>query len=107
MAETLRLDQSAHGRQIPLNPGDLLEVWLEENRTTGFRWNLEARGEPECSLQADFFQLASARVGSGGTHCWRFRAERPGSATIELHYRRSWESGAPARKFSLRINVAG
>jgi predicted secreted protein len=99
-----QLDEGADGREIELAAGDEFELTLGENPTTGFRWRVAADGSPACALVADEFRApGEARPGQGGSHAWRFRAERAGESRIELSYARA--AGDAARTFTLRVRV--
>ena len=43
--------------------------------------------------------------GAGGTRTYTFTGAAPGTATIELHYLRSWEEEPPADVFMLGVTV--
>jgi predicted secreted protein len=97
-------DQNGHEIELPVHQRFLIS--LPENRTTGYRWFLEAGGEPVCSLIEDGYESGGMTPGRGGSHFWRFEAVQPGGAALELAYRRPWEGGgAPARTFTLRVRV--
>lgn len=100
-------DENAHGREIEIHIGEVFEITLPENPTTGFRWSFEARGEPFCSLLDDHFEPAPQNLpGRGGCHYWHFKAVQVGSGNITLAYRRSWEqTGMSARRFTLHVHV--
>ena len=93
------------GQEINLRVGDTFEVSLTETRTTGFSWSIKSAGEPVCAVVADEFANQSTTPGKSSTHQWLFKVEAPGSATIELHYRRPWQKSAPARTYTLRIRA--
>jgi inhibitor of cysteine peptidase len=103
------ITEESNGTEINLAIGETFEVRLEENRSTGFKWVFESSskvGEGVLSLVGDSFGKGEA-VGQPGTHRWEFRAERAGSGTITLSYRRPWEGNAsPARSFTLKVRVS-
>src|SRR5262245_6253537 len=105
--EILRLDQIADNTDVALTIGQELEVTLDENPSTGFRWHLLSGAEPECVLLADNLEPPSeATPGRGGTHRWRFKAASAGSGRIEMAYRQPMERDqAPARTFTLSVSV--
>lgn len=108
MSNIKRADESSEGQEIVLSVGDKLELSLDENPTTGFQWQLTAKGEPVCELESDsFLEPSSSLVGRGGEHRWRFKAARPGQGEIKLLYRRPWEQeGAAARTYTLYVRVS-
>jgi predicted secreted protein len=102
----MRVDESANGGTVELTVGETLEIRLTENRTAGYRWQIEARAEPIGSLESDAYEAAAGPPGRGGTRVLSFKAERPGDGEIRLAYRRPWEEGAPpARTFALRVRA--
>jgi inhibitor of cysteine peptidase len=94
------------GRTVELPQGEVIEVRLHENPTTGFHWSIAKRGEPACSLLRDIPGHGGGEMGKGGEHAWQFAAVQPGDGEIEIVYRRAWETGAPARVFKLRVRVS-
>jgi inhibitor of cysteine peptidase len=100
-------DENAHEREVQIHVGEVFEITLPENPTTGFRWHFEASGESFCSLLDDHFEASPQNLpGQGGRHYWHFKAVQVGSGDITLVYRRSWEqTGTPARKFTLRVHM--
>ncbi len=100
----LTVDETSNGRQVELPVGQLLEIYLPENRTTGFKWNVESSGEPACTLVRSTYNPGRS-IGQGGEHRWQFQARQAGAADIELLYCRSWERKKAARKFTLHLRV--
>ena len=103
----LHFGDSTNGTAVTLHTGEDFEISLDENRTTGFRWMTQLNGAPYCVLLDERSSAPSRTPGAGGTHFWHFRAERPGVGTIEIRYRRPWESERePARTFRLQARVS-
>lgn len=100
----VHIDENHPGGQVELGLGDELELVLPENRTTGYRWHpgLDEAGVLE--LVEEAFVPPEGQVGSGGHHRWLFRAARPGAGTVELAYRRPWET-AVGRRFAVDVVV--
>ena len=94
------------GTELVLAVGDVLQVELEANITTGFRWWLDAvdadvlaqGGEPE------YITPDSDALGAGGTSVWRFEAVGAGDTTLRLYYARD-EGDDPDRTFSITVTV--
>jgi predicted secreted protein len=103
----MQVDESANGQSVELGVGETLVIRLPENRTAGFRWQIEDGGQSVGSLEADAHEAAAGPPGRGGTRVLSFRAERPGEGEIKLAYRRPWEANAPpARTFTMRVRVS-
>jgi predicted secreted protein len=105
MDQTVRLDEAADGRTIELRIGQLVEICLLENRTTGFRWHLHSSGAPVCLLTQESFVPVASQPGSAGVHRWQFQATQTGNARIGLGYSRPWESETPAKTFAAAVQV--
>lgn len=108
----LQINESSNGHEIMLPVGQMLEICLRENPTTGFRWSLESKGEPACVFAKDFFESVadlSARAdtpGRGGNHHWQFQTAQVGLGIIELSYHRPWEKEkAPVQTFTVLVRV--
>ncbi len=88
--------------------GQMLEVELATNPTTGYSWQLEVSppdgivrrvGEGDYSASSDL-------VGAGGTTLYRFTGDEKGQAIVVFKYLRTWEKGiAPVKTYNLTITV--
>ena len=82
-------------------------VTMEENATTGYRWNQTIADEGIVSLAKDEFNAPKAKcmVGAAGTRTFTFKAVAAGKTTIVLNYERSWES-EPIETVTISVEVA-
>jgi len=102
----IRINESHNGQEVGLTVGEVLEITLFENQTTGFQWALKTRPESSCTPIIDESEGMATPPGKGGSHRWCFRAVRAGTEAIELEYRRPWEkSSQPGRTFKLNVRV--
>jgi inhibitor of cysteine peptidase len=101
----VELTEADAGVERAVAVGDDVVVRLEENRTTGFRWNLDL---PDgVALVDDAFEAPSpGRPGQGGVHCFRLRAAGPGQYRLAAGLRRSWGDGDPQRTVEFPIRVS-
>jgi inhibitor of cysteine peptidase len=103
-AVTVIAGQEYDGRTIKLLVRDSVKLSLAENPTTGYKWEFLAKPEPECVIVSDAY--VANPIGGGGAHDWEFRAEKKGTGTVKLGYRRPWEKdAAPAKTFTLTLVV--
>ena len=84
----MTLNEQDNGRAIELNAGDVLNLNLKENPSTGYKWVIESGGELE--LISDNYQGGEA-LGAGGVHEFQFRAPGHGSHELRLKNLREWE----------------
>jgi len=108
MPGTVAVTSSDNGTSRAANVGDAILVSLAGNPTTGFRWELQLTGAGVLEPEGDTYEVAAGhKIGSGGTHRFRFIAKAPGRATIALRLARSWaRNEPPAQTFSVEIKVS-
>jgi len=99
------IDEADNGREVRVALGEIIELRLPENRTTGFKWIIKSSGEPVCGLLDDRFIAGEKTHGGGGTRQWRLRAVAAGTAHLELALSRSWEGQPPARTFKITVRA--
>jgi predicted secreted protein len=104
---TVTIGEPQAGGQVSLQVGDVLQVNLDGNPSTGYSWSakgldatvLEQAGEPE-------FRPASSALGASGTVTARFVAVGAGQTTLTLSYARPFERGVPPLKtFTVSVLV--
>ena len=105
----VRLDESTSA-PVSVTRGQTLVVTLDANVTTGYRWEAMPGFTPTLVQigTADYSAPAAAQgqVGTPGTMTFRFRAAEPGTAALELAYRRSFEPNvAPAKTVRYDVTV--
>jgi inhibitor of cysteine peptidase len=111
VAPPREVDVASDNSHVVLGPQQELVVRLAANPSTGYRWVVERNANLVLSQGDDpnyepVFASAPL-VGSGGWTTFHYRASAIGTDTLELAYRRTWETGAPpARTFRLEVVVA-
>lgn len=106
----LTLTSSDNGKLIEARQGDEIILRLPENATTGYRWHIDrANGvieqeqdsyHPDASIQTD----PNTQFGRGGVREFRFRANAPGTARLELKLWQAWEGeGSVVERFAVDI----
>jgi len=101
----INLTERATGTTISLQVGDELHIQLEENPSTGYQWNYTI---PDAfSVPEDKFSMpeGSGIPGQGGIHTWILKAEQKGTYELNWIYKRSWESTASDRPFTLTVVI--
>ena len=101
------LTQADSGKAVTLGSGMSLQVSLNENPSTGFRWSLDAPNDEILEmLNSDYVPATGPGLGGGGQHVWRFRAKNTGEARLILKLWRSWEgdqSIVERLEFTIRV----
>ena len=101
------VDQTHSGQTLDLPVGQVMELRLAENPTTGYRWTFVADGAPACVVVGDRFEASrTGPPGQGGEHsCGRSRARWSGECDIAMQYGRSFQPDAAANSFALHVRV--
>ena len=87
--------------------GEAVQIELAGNATTGYRWEVHAIDGAALRHDETLYEPQQTdRVGSGGLFVVKLTAVEAGAATVDLAYRRPWETDAePAETFTATFNV--
>jgi inhibitor of cysteine peptidase len=100
------IDHSFQGQTVQVPVGQVAELRLPENPTTGYRWAVTSAGDPSCNLAEQGYSAPLGPPGKGGEHVWRLTALAPGLCDIQLTYRRSFAPNAPGNsRFNVQVQV--
>jgi len=83
------LNNQDRGRTVEVEAQSLVIVRLDENPTTGYRWNVETSGGLE--MVGDSFERIGDAIGAGGVRVFQFRASDTGSHELGIRKWRDWE----------------
>lgn len=106
--------------------GDVVEISLEANPTTGFSWELsgppetaivrylggdyESRGEATEVEESEDGDTPAPIIGGGGVQRLRFQVVGAGATTVQLRYVQPWvdpPEPAATSSFTIRVSSAG
>jgi inhibitor of cysteine peptidase len=103
LMSTIQINSSFNGKRIQASAGDIIELQLDENPTTGFRWDVSQLDANILELNGDDFQIQSTTgVGGGGTRIFRFNVIGTGNGTVKLSNRQKW-SGDEFETFEISL----
>jgi len=104
----LTLGPEDAGTTVSVAVGDRIDVGLPGNPTTGYTWTIVAMDDTVLASRGEAeFRADSTLVGSGGTMTLTFDALALGTTTLELAYRRPFETVAPEDTFMVTVVVTG
>jgi inhibitor of cysteine peptidase len=100
------LTMQDHGSTVTLRPGETLELHLEENPTTGYRWELGGGAEVGAAVDGTYSSSGTG-AGAGGVKRFTITPSRAGDTQLHATLRRSWEppSAAPLQEFTATLRV--
>ena len=99
---TLTFTKADNGSTAPAKLGDLIDLRLEENPTTGYQWQMQASaGLTPISSEFEGPTESPAPIGAGGVHVWSYQVQQAGTQTLEGKY--IGPDGNPGDEFKLTI----
>jgi len=110
-AGPIELGDDDHGKTVSAAVGASIKVSLTGNPTTGASWTIaQIEGDAVEQVGQIEFQSRPHRpgmMGVGGKFHATFKAAKPGTSTVTLHYARPWEKDKPpAKTFRVTFQVA-
>lgn len=104
------LTESNNGQSLNLKVNEMIQIRLESNITTGFKWNLsnETDANIVTLIYSGYKQASTDKklVGAGGYETFTFKAKSKGNTAIILTYKQPWEKVvAPLKTFKINIAV--
>ena len=103
----VKLSEEDLGRTVEIGVGDILEVVLRGNPTTGYIWDVASpdKGILKQVGETEFEPARKAR-GSDGKIMMRFEAAEAGKTSLKVIYHRPFEKNKPPIKtFEVRVTV--
>lgn len=103
----VELGEADNGTTVEVKTGQVIEISLPGNITTGYNWVADAEplsiltqeGEPE-------FEADSDLIGAGGMITLKFKAKSAGQETLRLEYRQPWDKEmTPEGEFEVIVVV--
>ena len=107
MAATKVITDAEKGSSIQLKLGDILEVHLRSNPTTGYSWYVHPKSTQLLKLMGQS-QAQSHQPGVGRPilQVFRFQAVANGDGTLLLHYIRTWERQTTnEEQFDVQVSI--
>ncbi len=98
------------GSPVTMHVGQVLEIALVANPSTGYEWEFAADGAPVLARTTGPatpppMDTQPPMPGASSIARWWFRAEKVGDATVRMVYRRPWETVPPVEVVEYRIEV--
>ncbi len=88
--------QNDNGGSLELSIGQVLELTLDGNPTTGFEWQPQLTAGGALEQQGDYeFTPSSDAIGAGGQIVFHFVAVAPGDVQLHMVYHQPWDTGTP------------
>lgn len=100
------VSEKENGTTIAVHSGDLVQITLPENATTGYRWAIDHYDQEIIESVSTESHYTMVRPGSGGEVVLVFRVIKVGAGTVELKQWRHWEGDSSViHRYHLQLNV--
>ena len=91
------------GERVVVQPGDLVEVRVDENASTGYQWEIASK-PTGVDLVSSSVESASSSPGASAVRVLAFRVSAETEGVLKLELRRPWQTGAtPEATFQVQI----
>lgn len=107
---TIDLDAANNGTTLETTTGQTINITLDSNVTTGYKWNLV--GEPDAKvlklLSSDYSAPGASGtplVGAGGKEIWKFQTTGRGTTSLKLAYFRPFDPTQVGKEFTATVVV--
>ena len=109
-SKTYEMTRDDNGKTLKVKVGDVIQIKLKSNRTTGYSWALTGKTDAKVlksgEVEYKVDEHPAGMVGVGGNDFCLFTALAPGKTEIALGYARPWEKDKePAQAFKLTVEV--
>ncbi|MEC1414924.1 protease inhibitor I42 family protein [Bacillus safensis] len=98
------IEEKDSGRDFHVNIGDILQLNLEENPSTGYIWLEEFQAHKIVLLKKEERVLDTISIGGTNKHIWLYEVIKDGQGMLKLHYQRPWLN-EPIKSFKVTITV--
>jgi inhibitor of cysteine peptidase len=106
-ATMMELNEAAAGRPVTVVVGQRIRITLQENRTTGYRWQVGEDCAEILAVEEDQATAPEGPPGAGGEREWVFAAKAEGQCELRFVSARTWEKSATGRTVSFPVRVTG
>ena len=110
-SNAIYLTEADNGCANSVNVGSEIKIVLKGNPTTGYTWEVDSFSTNKLQQIGsreycrDEQSGAKLRVGVGGEFMFRFKAVQQGKGDIQMIYRRSWETTAYDKVYSVVFEI--
>ena len=107
---TIDLDSANNGVSLETTVGQTIDITLDSNATTGYKWNLVTTPDAQVLklLSSQYVVPTPSHtpvVGEGSKEVWKFQTVGRGTTSLKLAYFRPFDPSQVAKEFSATVVV--
>lgn len=100
------INKGMQGKTVSVKPSQKFSIELDENPTTGYRWELTSPEGSPVEVQADTYSAkAGGALGSGGKRHFDLAIKDKGNYPLGFVLVRSWNKAEAADRFDVTVTV--
>ena len=100
----IKIDKSDNGKKIKAKKGDIIELHLDENPTTGYRWVIKSVDEKQLKVSEKEQKTENKGIGAGGVKIFQIEVIGEDSSKLNLSHENSWEKDS-TETFSITVGI--
>ena len=105
-AMAIALSEQNDGSEVRAKVGDTLDVRLQENATTGYRWEPDTLDTHLLQLETSTGDYPSGKPGSGGNAHFQVKVLAAGHTALSFKLWRRWEGDAGIiKRFTVQVTA--
>ncbi len=95
------------GQTVSASMDQFINVKLDSNATTGYKWNLVTEPTPRILkfISSQYNPPVGSQLGAGGSETWQWQVVGTGTTTLKLAYYRPSSPDQVAKEFTVTIQV--
>ena len=98
----ITIDKTHHGKKIVTKKGDVIQVQLAENQTTGYLWKIILMDDKHLKSMEKEYEISGEAVGAGGMKTFYLEVIKKGLSELHIALAKTWEK-EPVDTFSVTI----
>ena len=88
----ITIDKTYHGKKIVTKKGDVIQVQLAENQTTGYLWKIILMDDKHLKSMEKEYEISGAAIGAGGMKTFYFEVIKEGLSELYFALAKPWEN---------------
>lgn len=96
------IDKTFNGKKIQAKKGDVVQIELAENSTSGYLWKISSLNTQHLDNTNDNNQRSGNAPGAGGLRTFKIKVLKEGTSELQIKLGNQWENDT-VDTFSLTI----